>query len=208
MLIILAGFFYIRYRDRDKNSVDQVQNEIDSSPVDKDEKSVDQVQNEFESSPVDKDKKSVDQVQAEFEDFPVYGLDSQTWETEIMYYFKIKRDLSVAGKIESLADQLSERKFKALPIKVSLVEKENGQTIGVVNLLENEDYSPGLSWNRAYFQGSSGGASTSTTLIKTFIQNDYKGDWVDGIVFKYEGGHLIDFDHVGLLTDTIWHETR
>ncbi|MCF7957450.1 MAG: hypothetical protein K9M57_03270 [Phycisphaerae bacterium] len=46
------------------------------------------------------------------------------------------------------------------------------------------------SWFGGPFQGSAGGSATRYTLLETFLQPDYKGQWIDGIEFRYNGKKL------------------
>ena len=78
-----------------------------------------------------------------------------------------------------------------------------GKSVAVINLREspiNEEIAGpeemiGHSWATYYFQGSTGGVLTSIKLVETFLQRDYRGPWIDGVQFLYEGNQ-IDFEHV------------
>jgi hypothetical protein len=64
--------------------------------------------------------------------------------------------------------------------------------------LRESDESPGT-WRGGYFQGSSGGYDTQIRLMSTFLQEDHKGPWIDGVEFYYEGKPMTsEWDHIFL----------
>ena len=70
--------------------------------------------------------------------------------------------------------------------------------IAIISLNEFP-YKHRTSWKGIYFQGSCGGWSTQITLTKTFLQEDYAKDWIDGIEFYYEGSLFNEeWDHIDL----------
>jgi hypothetical protein len=97
-----------------------------------------------------------------------------------------------------LSRLLSSYCFGGLPIDVLSVENRDGAQIAVVDLREiTGQLIP--SWSGYYFQGSTGGYATQTTLVETFPQKDYAGDWIDGVEFHYNGAPMTDdWDHVSL----------
>ncbi|ADL12648.1 hypothetical protein [Acetohalobium arabaticum] len=129
--------------------------------------------------------------------YPVYGADRQAEKTIVNFYIKLSEDLTLKEKLKIIADKLSRFKFDHLPIEVVKIKK-NKQDIAIINLCEHEwnrsqdgsDELRGISWRSHYFQGSAGGMITSETLIRTFLQRDYNGDWVDGVKFLYEGREI------------------
>ena len=52
-------------------------------------------------------------------------------------------------------------------------------------------------WSSGYFQGSTGGNATVTKLIRTFLQEDFEGEWVDGVKFLYNNDDTNNFEHIG-----------
>lgn len=95
-----------------------------------------------------------------------------------------------------------------MPINILRIEERNNKKIAIIDLREfiasdSTGYLP--SWRTIYFQGSTGGYFTTLTLTKSFLQKDYKGKWIDGIEFYYEGKQILEgeWDHIGLY-GTIW----
>lgn len=135
-----------------------------------------------------------DQGMQEKHFYPVYGADKEVQKTVVNFYIKLSEDLTIKEKLESIADRLSRFKFNRLPIEVVKIKKDNDDNIAIINLREHEwnrsqneaDELRGISWRSHYFQGSAGGMITSETLIRTFLQRNYDGDWVDGVEFLYE----------------------
>ena len=153
--------------------------------------------------------------------FKVYGQDRQAMllDGEVNFYVAIPETLSSLEKLRLLADRLSRFRFRYLPIDVMGVEERDGKMIGIINLKETEQYRntfaewlsarrrgdrdkeprlDGPSWRTGYFQGSTGGHFTTITLIKTFLQEDYTGHWIDGVEFQYEGEPIGGWDHISL----------
>lgn len=136
--------------------------------------------------------------------FPVYTANVDTYKKEIEFYIYVPKDLSLKEKLDVIGDKLSRYRFSNLPIELSGIEEENGKKIAVIKLEESvqnqeaEDYTElkGRTWRTHYFQGSCGGTVTMTTLIETFLQREYKGEWIDGVVFNYSAERNVEFEHV------------
>lgn len=134
---------------------------------------------------------------------PVYTSNIYTLEKEIQFYVAIPKNIKLEEKLNTLAGKLSKYCFRSLPIEVLGIEQIEGKKIAVVNLKELEESSEGVAalecigktWNAFYFQGSTGGAQTLIRLIETFLQRDYKGEWIDGVKFLYKN-QTAEFDHV------------
>ncbi len=133
--------------------------------------------------------------------FIIYSGDIDTYEKEIFSKVPIADSIELQGKLEILAENLSKMLFDGLGIEVAKVEDENGQLIATVNLTENNNPDES-SWKSGYFQGSAGGAITGITLEETFLQREYGGEWIDGVIFIYED-QALEFDHMGGLGQTI-----
>lgn len=115
-------------------------------------------------------------------------------------YVDTGRDQPVMQKLRVLADRLSRLKFSGLPIEVSRIDTVTGRRVVVIDLRElHEGYEP-PTWRAGYFQGSTGGMITQTTLVHSFLQKDYRGEWVDGVRFLYQGEPIRegDWDHIDL----------
>ena len=139
--------------------------------------------------------------------FAVIGADAYNPNVPLTdYYIRIPAALSVREKCERLARELSLLKFRGQPIEVMSIEKRKGRSVAIINLREDEE-NQRILWRTGFFQGSAGGEGTTTTLIGTFLQRDYDGEWIDGVQFLYEGGPLDMFDHVPGLCDVTWRDT-
>ncbi|MCK8827381.1 hypothetical protein MWH25_06440 [Natroniella acetigena] len=143
--------------------------------------------------------------------FPIYGPDERADDIEVNFYIQIIDDLEQFEKLEVIANRLSRFRFDFLPIKVLEIEEENGREVAVINLEEHQwnrakDERPtfrgsaGVTWYLDYFQGAADGHFTSVTLIKSFLQPEYEGDWIDGVKFLYQGEpiHEEDWNTVAL----------
>lgn len=140
-------------------------------------------------------------VEKEFEFFPVYGPDRDAMNLEINFYVRIPEKLPVIEKLKIVADKLSRFKFD-LPIEVLRIEERKSKKIAIIDLIECEDTEGNsqITWFSVYFQGSTGGFFTSMSLRRTFLQETYEGEWIDGVEFYYEGEPILeeDWDHISL----------
>lgn len=138
-----------------------------------------------------------------FDIIPIYTANIDTYKREVDVYTLLPRDKTLEEKLDYVADTLSKQHFSGLPIEIVKIEDVDGKSVAIVNLEElpeNQGITDtskykGESWAIGHFQGSSGGTTTSTTLIETFLQKEYKGEWVDGVKFLYNDKE-IGFDHV------------
>lgn len=143
--------------------------------------------------------------------YPLYTANYDSFKKESYLWIYIDEKSPVKDKLDILSKALSKVYFGNLPIEVSGVKNINGKKIAVVNLKESEENQKiketvnfkGTSWASNYFQGSTGGNVTSTSLIETMLQRDYNGTWIDGVTFLYNG-KKIEFEHVPDLSDTIY----
>lgn len=115
----------------------------------------------------------------------------------------IEYKLDIEDKIRILADTVSNSYFNGLKIEVLNIDIKDNRRVLHLNLAEREDFSgPGSvplseSWYD-FFQGSAGGQNTSIILSETFLQRNYKGDWIDAVIFHYQGIKMEPMDHVTL----------
>lgn len=156
--------------------------------------------------------------------FKIYGADSMADYLVIDSRVTIPEDGAIEHRLQLLADSLSQKKFGGLPIEILRAENRGGDRIAIIDLRETETnrrvfavqeslwaqgkggeiearkiYSEGLSWRLGFFQGSTGGYFTTMKLILSLLQNDYEGEWIDGIEFYYEGKPVSDeWDHIDL----------
>jgi hypothetical protein len=100
----------------------------------------------------------------------------------------------VEERLQAITKGLSEQVFK-LPMELFEIREIFNQKIAVINVMEASDNTGLYPWNSGYFQGSTGGAITSITLVESYLQKGYEGEWIDGVKFLYEGD-IIEFDHV------------
>ena len=134
--------------------------------------------------------------------FPIYTADINTYEREISAYVSMPEDSSVKEKLDIIANKLSSDYFGNLPIVVTKIENKSGKKIAVISLNESKENQgiteplkmKGDTWAIVYFQGSCQGTVTSTTLIESFLQKDYKGEWVDGVSFLYNNSSMNNVD--------------
>ena len=136
----------------------------------------------------------------------IVDCDANTYAVKTGSYVRIDPHLTLAEQCQSLADQLSRLRFGNLPIEVVSIEQRDSGSVAIVNLKEADSTSR-YSWRAGYFQGSCGGIMTSTTLIGTLLQQDFGGEWVDGIEFLYEGNRISEFQHVSDLFYVNWRDT-
>lgn len=123
----------------------------------------------------------------------VYTADINSLEkTEIKTIKPAEAD-NIEKMLQQLADDLSKDCFEGLPIEVLGIEKIEGKDIATINL--KEDSQAAVTWEGNFFQGSTGGTITNIALTETFLQKEYKGDWIDGVKFLYENNKL-EYDHV------------
>lgn len=114
------------------------------------------------------------------------------------YHISVRASLSVTEKLRILASRLSSQRFSSLPIDIVGVKSVKGKRIATIDLQELNDDIHLPMWWTSYFQGSTGGGLTQTTLVYTFLQKRYRGEWVDGVQFRYKGQPATPGDHIDL----------
>jgi hypothetical protein len=123
---------------------------------------------------------------------PVYTINEDNYELiEVEDYIQIYTNTSMEEKLKTIADYLSKSYFESLPIEIVKIEDD----IVYINL--KEDVNNKFSWSTYYFQGSYGGRQTATKLIETFLQRNYKEDWIKGVKFMYNDQVDWGFEHLG-----------
>jgi hypothetical protein len=160
-------------------------------------------------------EKSLEELKEENKNsvYPIYSANIDTYDKEVHFGTYIAENLSLKDKLDALAKRLSEVYFSNLPIEVLEITEVDGKKVAVINLKESEENQKvmdnlefkGQSWSRNYFQGSAGGTMTSVGLIETFLQKDYKGQWVDGVKFLYNN-KIVNFDHVQSLSEVSYRK--
>lgn len=130
--------------------------------------------------------------QPEVVSLPVYTINEDNYQIiEVEDYIQIYTNTSMEEKLKSIADYLSKSYFANLPIEVVKIE----DNIAFINL--KEDVNNKSSWSTYYFQGSYGGRQTATKLIETFLQRNYKEEWIKGVKFMYNDQADWEFEHLG-----------
>ena len=130
--------------------------------------------------------------QPEVVSLPVYTINEDNYQLiEVEDYIQIYTNTSMEEKLKSIADYLSKSYFASLPIEVVKIE----DNIAFINL--KEDVNNKSSWATYYFQGSYGGRQTATKLIETFLQRNYKEEWIKGVKFMYNDQVDWGFEHLG-----------
>lgn len=142
-----------------------------------------------------------DEERKDYTVLPIYNANVYAFEKEISYYVYLPIQSTLEEKMNILAEKLSKYSFRNLPIDIKGMEIIDNKRIAVVNLQEHDQELNTIAWNTYYFQGSTGGTMTSTTLIETFLQREYEGQWVDGVKILYNNTQTHEFIHVeGLLS--------
>ena len=114
------------------------------------------------------------------------------------FYVATDDGAPLRNKVELIADILSSVYFHGLPVNVLRIENRDGKKIAIIDLKES-NIEGASSWRGGFFQGSSGGYWTTYVLANSFLQQDYGGEWIDGVVFCYEGKPISDeWDHIFL----------
>lgn len=142
---------------------------------------------------------------------PIYRANTNDYSREIGMYIFVSEHKPLKEKLDIVAQKLSEFYFNCLPVEVADIKTDDdGRRIAEIDLKESKEnlclndvskYT-GPSWATGYFQGSYGGTETSVCLIETFLQRDYKGEWIDGVRFTYNGEPVDKFEHVPNLGGT------
>ncbi|MGD8628569.1 MAG: hypothetical protein PVH52_05770 [bacterium] len=165
----------------------------------------------------------------------LYWADPETLTARPDFLIPVPESLSLTEKLEVLARQLSRHKFGRLPIVVRELREQDGKRIASIDLRET-DWNRHIfkmwdslaavgerqradsvfrkrrrpTWRVVYFQGTCGGTQTTRTLIHTFLQEDYEGEWIDAAEFYYEGDPMSEdrFEHTNLGGTKIRRTTR
>jgi hypothetical protein len=128
----------------------------------------------------------------------VYSYNAVTDVRTVGFCLEVPDNYTLAQKVDAVAAVLMEYSFARGTIELKRIEQRQGKNVAVVDLRETKAF-PGA-WKGGYFQGSSGGMSTTYILTNSFLQPDYSGTWVDGVQFLYEGDAINpnEWDHIRL----------
>ncbi len=133
---------------------------------------------------------------------PIFMPDARGETLAEVHYIHLNPDWSPEQGLGLLCRELS-REFGGLPVVPVHVRKEQGDLIAVIDLREStsnrgrraEDMT-GPNWCGGYLQGSTGGGMTSSALKETILQREYKGPWISGARFSYEGKSFSEQDFI------------
>lgn len=133
-----------------------------------------------------------EEKQPEVVSLPIYKINEDNYQQiEVEDYIQIYTNTSMEEKLKTIADYLSKSYFENLPIEIVKIEDD----IAYINIKEDENNK--FSWATYYFQGSYGGRQTATKLIETFLQRNYKENWIKGVKFMYNDQVDWGFEHLG-----------
>lgn len=123
--------------------------------------------------------------------FDISSLDVNSGEKIVIGSLKLDESKSIEDKLNLLLKEISKLSFDNAPIKLTKMQNN----VAYIDLSEgvNKNY-----WSTGYFQGSTGGSITTYTLTESILQRNYKGQWIDGVCFSYEGKTDMEFDHLGM----------
>ena len=152
---------------------------------------VEQNKDSNSSSDTSKEEAKVNKIK-----LSIYTIDENSLEPNQSSTLEVNESLSLEDKLKELSKTVSEKKFDKLTIEVKSMDTVNGKKVATINLADS-----GTNKWVPKFQGSTGGAVTSNTLIENFLQSNNKsrGEWIDGVKFLYNN-ESIEYDHVSNLS--------
>ena len=144
----------------------------------------------------DSSSKEKEEVKVNKIKLSIYTIDDNSLEPNESSTIEVNESLSLEDKLKELSKTVSEKKFDKLTIEVKSIDTVDGKKVATINLADSDTNK----WVPK-FQGSTGGAVTSNTLIENFLQtnNKSKGEWIDGVKFLYNN-EKIEYDHVSDLS--------
>lgn len=167
-----------------------------SSNSNSDTTTVDQNKDSSSSSETENNKPSEDAKVNKIK-LSIYSIDENSLEPNESSTIEVDENLSLENKLKQLCKTLSEKKFDNLSLEVKSIDTVNGKKVATINLADAND----KKWSQK-FQGSTGGAVTTNTLIENFLQssNKSRGEWIDGVKFLYNN-EKIEYEHASDLSD-------
>lgn len=167
-----------------------------SSNSNSDTTTVDQNKDSSSSSETENNKPSEDAKVNKIK-LSIYSIDENSLEPNESSTIEVDENLSLEDKLKQLCKTLSEKKFDNLSLEVKSIDTVNGKKVATINLADAND----KKWSQK-FQGSTGGAVTTNTLIENFLQssNKSRGEWIDGVKFLYNN-EKIEYEHASDLSD-------
>lgn len=140
----------------------------------------------------------VNVLEAGDNDLVIYTASTVDYSVYPVNAVKVDTSLTLKLQLQQLANELSKGVFNNFEIEVTKIEDVKGKKVAVINLKDNEKEKQ--SWESDFFGGSCGGSVTSSSLVETFLQKQYKGAWIDGVTFTYNGEDSFT-DHVEILSE-------
>ncbi len=167
-----------------------------SSNSNSDTTTVDQNKDSSSSSETENNKPSTDAKVNKIK-LSIYSIDESSLEPNESSTIEVDENLSLDDKLKQLCKTLSEKKFDNLSLEVKSLDTVNGKKVATINLADANN----KKWSQK-FQGSTGGAVTTNTLIENFLQssNKSRGEWIDGVKFLYNN-EKIEYEHASDLSD-------
>lgn len=167
-----------------------------SSNSNSDTTTVDQNKDSSSSSEAENNKPSED-AKVNTIKLSIYSIDENSLEPNESSTIEVDENLSLEDKLKQLCKTLSEKKFDNLSLEVKSIDTVNGKKVATINLADANN----KKWSQK-FQGSTGGAVTTNTLIENFLQssNKSRGEWIDGVKFLYNN-EKIEYEHASDLSD-------
>lgn len=166
-----------------------------SSNSNSDTTTVDQNKDSSSSSEAENNKPSED-AKVNTIKLSIYSIDENSLEPNESSTIEVDENLSLEDKLKQLCKTLSEKKFDNLSLEVKSIDTVNGKKVATINLADANN----KKWSQK-FQGSTGGAVTTNTLIENFLQssNKSRGEWIDGVKFLYNN-EKIEYEHASDLS--------
>ncbi|OON97924.1 MAG: hypothetical protein ATN36_02140 [Epulopiscium sp. Nele67-Bin005] len=146
------------------------------------------------------DLEATNKEEVEIAFVPFYTVD-ENWMGVEPSSIQIPVTENIEESLNNIGSILSTEEFYDLPIEVVGVGIVDGKKIANINL--KEDYNSDMSWENSFFQGSTGGQITVALIEENFLQRNYSGEWIDGIIVTYEGERPSQ-DHVPEFGETIY----
>ena len=129
--------------------------------------------------------------------FYIYGLDNEANFEVATHTIRLSETMTLENKIKRLASFLSERKFNSRGIEYIGIIKRHGMRVAIINLTDSDPNDHYKCWNSA-FGGSTGAMATHCSLVSTMLQEEYEGDWIDGVWYWIDGFPAMGSDHIDL----------
>ncbi len=125
------------------------------------------------------------------EKFNIYYQDSD-YNQLILCSIEIDKNKSIIEKLEVIANEVSNKIFEGKQINILSMDNN----IAYIDLKDDSNASIEDIWYNS-FQGSTGGANTAYALLENLLQNQYTGEWIDGVCLTYNG-ETPEMDHLGV----------